>query len=332
MGMCLLATSLIMSPKLFHFRYEKLLNISRLLLVPIVDANGHITGYHIPLTELGKASKLTLDGTMHVTVTDPDLVIMIQFLDAATRKMAAFNAVENANNGMCPWQAELRYSRFFAGQRISSTYAAPESGEFTQPILRSLPYVPSKVEVQLPSQLRKNLAERFLKKNLPQCSTKEEVTKCIGDLARIMESNSRNIIQSYTNFVMMTPLRIGPARTQGVLKKGLIDFITQHAQPHMFHDFEEGMRGIEEAFGEHNEEEKRKLLSAYRKSLQSQSVWETKFYTVLREVENISNASRSSSSSSSSSSSDFYYTPAILHERIQHLVQEWERHNSFVEE
>ena len=47
MGMCLLATNLILSPE-FHFRYEKVPLICRRLLMPIGDDHGNVKGYFIP--------------------------------------------------------------------------------------------------------------------------------------------------------------------------------------------------------------------------------------------------------------------------------------------
>ena len=96
--MFLLATNLILSPD-FHFRYEKVPPICRRLLMPIGDDHGNVKGYFIPLTDFGKASKMTLDGAMHVRIFRPDLVIMLQFLEAATRKMVTCNAMVNAQNG-----------------------------------------------------------------------------------------------------------------------------------------------------------------------------------------------------------------------------------------
>ena len=128
MGMCLLATNLILSPE-FHFRYEKVPLICRRLLMPIGDDHGNVKGYFIPLTDFGKASKMTLDGAMHVRIFRPDLVIMFQFLEAATRKMVTCNAMVNAQNGMNTWQTIRRLNRLFCGQRLVSSYdAKPPSG------------------------------------------------------------------------------------------------------------------------------------------------------------------------------------------------------------
>ena len=107
MGLSLLATSFILSPS-FKFRYNKLANISHLLLVPIINNDKHIIGYYVPLTKLGKASRRTID--MHV-----------QFLHAAMRKMLYTNLQENAKNqGMEFYQCVRRFMRLFYGQRMQS--------------------------------------------------------------------------------------------------------------------------------------------------------------------------------------------------------------------
>ena len=74
--------------------------------------------------------------------------------------------------------------------------------EFTMPVLCSLPYVHERLQTQLPSMLRRTMAERFLTTHIPLCRTAKEISACIAELARMMESNSRNIIMNYTNFVL----------------------------------------------------------------------------------------------------------------------------------
>ena len=154
---CLLATNLILSPD-FHFRYEKVPPICRRLLMPIGDDHGNVKGYFIPLTDFGEASKMTLDGAMHVRIFRPDLVIMFQFLEAATRKMVTCNAMVNAHNGMNTWQTIRRLNRLFYGRRILSTNAKPPSGDFTMPVLCSLPYVYERLKMHLPSMFRREMS------------------------------------------------------------------------------------------------------------------------------------------------------------------------------
>ena len=250
MGMCLLATNLILSPE-FHFRYEKVPLICRRLLMPIGDDHGNVKGYFIPLTDFGKASKMTLDGAMHVRIFRPDLVIMFQFLEAATRKMVTCNAMVNAQNGMNTWQTIRRLNRLFCGQRLVSSYdAKPPSGDFTMPVLCSLPYVQKRLKTQLPSQLRRTMAERYLTTHIPRCRTSADISDCIAELARIMESNSRNIILNYTNFVLNSRicLKTPIEKEEGVLKDGLMDFIATRARPNMFYQFEHVMGRMQEAF------------------------------------------------------------------------------------
>ena len=111
------------------------------------------------------------------------------------------------------------------------------------PVLCSLPYVHERLQTQLPSMLRRTMAERFLTERIPKCRTAKEVSDRIAELARMMESNSRNIILNYTNFVLSSRMCL---QTQiedenGVLKYGLMDFIATRAQPNMFYKFDHVM-------------------------------------------------------------------------------------------
>ena len=145
---------------------------------------------------------------MHERIFQPDLVIMFQFLKAATRKMAECNAMVNARNGMNTWQTIRRLNRLLCGQKMLSTNAKPPSGEFTMPVLCSLPYVHERLKTQLPSTLRRTMAERFLTTHIPECRSAKEVSDCIAELARMMESNSRNIILNYNNFVLSSRMSL----------------------------------------------------------------------------------------------------------------------------
>ena len=305
MGMCLLATNLILSPE-FHFRYEKVPLICRRLLMPIGDDHGNVKGYFIPLTDFGKASKMTLDGAMHVRIFRPDLVIMFQFLEAATRKMVTCNAMVNAQNGMNTWQTIRRLNRLFCGQRLVSSYdAKPPSGDFTMPVLCSLPYVQKRLKTQLPSQLRRTMAERYLTTHIPRCRTSADISDCIAELARIMESNSRNIILNYTNFVLNSRicLKTPIEKEEGVLKDGLMDFIATRARPNMFYQFEHVMGRMQEAFPGIGKKDIERLSLAYQSSRKSQQEWEMEFSDHIQALDDLCTNTTTTTSSSSSSSS-----------------------------
>ena len=140
---------------------------------------------------------------MCVRIFQPDLVVMFQFLEAATRKMVTCNAMVNAHNGMNTWQTIRRLNRLFCGQRVVSSYdAKPPSGDFTMPVLCSLPYVQERLKTQLPSQLRRTMVERFLTTHITRCRTAKDISNCIAEFARIMESNSRNMVLNCTDFVL----------------------------------------------------------------------------------------------------------------------------------
>jgi hypothetical protein len=95
---------------------------------------------------------------MHIRIFQTDLVIIFQFLKAATRKMATCNAMVNARNEMNTWQTIRRLNRLFCGRRILSTNAKPPSGNFTMPVLCSLPYVHKRLKMQLPSMFRREIS------------------------------------------------------------------------------------------------------------------------------------------------------------------------------
>ena len=323
MGMCLLATNLILSPE-FHFRYEKVPLICRRLLMPIGDDHGNVKGYFIPLTDFGKASKMTLDGAMHVRIFRPDLVIiMFQFLEAATRKMVTCNAMVNAQNGMNTWQTIRRLNRLFCGQRLVSSYdAKPPSGDFTMPVLCSLPYVQKRLKTQLPSQLRRTMAERYLTTHIPRCRTSADISDCIAELARIMESNSRNIILNYTNFVLNSRicLKTPIEKEEGVLKDGLMDFIATRARPNMFYQFEHVMGRMQEAFPGIGKKDIERLSLAYQSSRKSQQEWEMEFSDHIQALDDLcTNTTTTTTSSSSSSSTE----TCDLLKRAKELIECW---------
>jgi hypothetical protein len=198
-----------------------------LLLVPIIDDDDddkHIIGYHIPLTELGKASRKTTD--MHIKISQPDLVILIQLLHAAMRKMLYINLQENAKNSRSRDLLTMRQEVHEAILRTENVLTEP--GEFTKsPYYPYYHTVTKDMARQLPSQLRRALAQRFLKKKLLTCNTRDDVKRCIAELARSMETSRRTVIQTYTNFIMMTPIALNePTKDKGVYKDGLVDVMT----------------------------------------------------------------------------------------------------------
>ena len=105
--------------------------------------------------------------------------------------------------------------------------------------------------------LRRTMAERFLTTYIPRCSTAKEVSDCIAELTRVMESNSRNIIVNYTNFVLSSRmcLKTPIEDENGVLKDGLMDFIATRAQPNMFHKFDHVMEKMKQAWSDMSTED-----------------------------------------------------------------------------
>ena len=239
-----------------------------------------------------------------VRIFSLDLVIMFQFLEAATRKMVTCNAMVNAKNGMNTWQTIRRLNRLFCGQRVVSAYdAKPPSGDFTMPVLCSLPYVQERLKTQLPSQLRRTMAERYLTTHIPRCRTSEDISDCIAELARIMESNSRNIILNYTNFVLNSRicLKTPIEKEEGVLKDGLMDFIATRAEPHMLlHKFDHVMEKMKQAWSDISREEIGRLSNAFQRARENQEkYWETRFSEHVQALDDLCSNSSSSSSSSS---------------------------------
>ena len=243
---------------------------------------------------------------MHERIFQPDLVIMFQFLKAATRKMAECNAMVNARNGMNTWQTIRRLNRLLCGQKMLSTNAKPPSGELTMPVLCSLPYVHERLKTQLPSTLRRTMAERFLTTHIPECRSAKEVSDCIAELARMMESNSRNIILNYTNFVLSSRmcLQMPIEDENGVLKDGLMDFIATRAQPHMFYKFDHVMEKMKQAWSDISRGEIERLSNAYQRARENQEKWETRFSEHVQALDDLCSNNSSSSSSSSSSSAE----------------------------
>ena len=171
------------------------------------------------------------------------------------------------------------------------------------PVLCSLPYVHERLQTQLPSMLRRTMAERFLTTHIPLCRTAKEISACIAELARMMESNSRNIIMNYTNFVLSSRMCLEtPIEDEnGVLKDGLMDFIAARAQPNMFYKFDHVMEKMKQAWPNISRGEIETISNAFQRARESQEKWETRFSDHVQALDDLCGGGSSSSSSSSSS-------------------------------
>ena len=148
------------------------------------------------------------------------------------------------------------------------------------PVLCSLPYVHERLQTQLPSMLRRTMAERYLTTHIPDCRTAKDVSDRIAELARMMESNSRNIILNYTNFVLNSRMCLQtPIEDEnGVLKDGLMDFIATRAEPNMLlHKFDHVMEKMKQAWPNISRGEIERLSNAYQRARENQEKWETRF-------------------------------------------------------
>ena len=140
------------------------------------------------------------------------------------------------------------------------------------PVLCSLPYVHKRLKTQLPSMLRRTMAERFLTERIPKCRTAKEVSDRIAELARMMESNSRNIILNYNNFVLSSRISLKTTieDENGLLKDGLMDFIATRAQPNMFYKFDHVMEKMKQAWSNISRREIERLSNAFQRARESQ--------------------------------------------------------------
>ena len=171
------------------------------------------------------------------------------------------------------------------------------------PVLCSLPYVHKRLKTQLPSMLRRTMAERFLTERIPKCRTAKEVSDRIAELARMMESNSRNIILNYNNFVLSSRMSLKTTieDENGLLKDGLMDFIATRAEPNMLlHKFDHVMEKMKQAWSDISREEIERLSNAFQRTRENQEkYWETRFSEHVQALDDLCSNSSSSSSSSS---------------------------------
>ena len=121
----------------------------------------------------------------------------------------------------------------------------------------------------------------------------------------MMESNSRNIIMNYTNFVLSSRMCLEtPIEDEnGVLKDGLMDFIAARAQPNMFYKFDHVMEKMKQAWPNISRGEIETISNAFQRARESQEKWETRFSDHVQALDDLCGGSSSSSSTSSSTSS-----------------------------
>ena len=137
----------------------------------------------------------------------------------------------------------------------------------------------------------------------------------------MMESNSRNIILNYTNFVLSSRMCLQtPIEDEnGVLKDGLMDFIATRARPNMFYQFEHVMERMQEAFPGIGQKDIERLSLAYQSSRKSQQEWEMEFSDHIQALDDLCTTTTTTSSSSSSSSTE----TCDLLERAKELIKCW---------
>ena len=124
-----------------------------------------------------------------------------------------------------------------------------------------------------------------------------------AELARMMESNSRNIILNYNNFVLSSRMSLKTTieDENGLLKDGLMDFIATRAEPNMLlHKFDHVMEKMKQAWSDISREEIERLSNAFQRARENQEkYWETRFSEHVQALDDLCSNSSSSSSSSS---------------------------------
>tara|TARA_E500000081_G_C5792105_1_gene201184 strand:- start:45 stop:473 length:429 start_codon:yes stop_codon:yes gene_type:complete len=137
-----------------------------------------------------------------------------------------------------------------------------------------------------------------------------------------MESNSRNIILNYTNFVLNSRicLKTPIEKEEGVLKDGLMDFIATRARPNMFYQFEHVMGRMQEAFPGIGKKDIERLSLAYQSSRKSQQEWEMEFSDHIQALDDLcTNTTTTTTTTSSSSSTE----TCDLLKRAKELIECW---------
>ena len=122
---------------------------------------------------------------------------------------------------------------------------------------------------------------------------------------------------NYTNFVLNSRicLKTPIEKEEGVLKDGLMDFISTRARPNMFYQFEHVMERMQEAFPGIGQKDIERLSLAYQSSRKSQQEWEMEFSDHIQALDDLCTTSSSSSSSSTET--------CDLLERAKELIECW---------